>query len=69
MLTMFDHPLFTDGDKRTPSRALHRWEHIKKSIDYADRQIDEWVKHRNQLKEELDEHKEEARKIFKELLE
>ena len=70
--TMFDNPFFnitSDGDSRAPSKALYRWERIKKAISQADEQIAVWEKHKSQLLNELEAHKTEAREVFKELME
>ena len=69
--SMFDHPFFTittDGESRTPSRALYKWERLKKAITHAEHQIAEWEEHKKNLMKELSEHKDEAKEFFKELL-
>ena len=63
----FDNPFLTH-DENSHSRALHRWERIKKSINLADNQIKEWQNYKKELQVELHKHKEEAREIFKELM-
>lgn len=64
----FDH-ILVDGDNNTPSRALQRWEHLKLHIDHANEQIESWTKRKDKLVEEQKKYKEEAREIFKELME